>query len=84
MKEYQTSSYEYGISKISGKKIKEIHGYISTEFDEPTFKMTRVEFEDSSVFGCEGEHDFPYLVGYDDKTYSIIEKINSEEEKEND
>lgn len=58
----ETSDYEIGLSKVLGRKIKEIHGYTSSEFDEPTFKLTKVEFEDGTFLGCEGEHDFPYLV----------------------
>lgn len=78
----RTSNYEYGLTKIYGNKIKEIHGYLSNEFDEPVFKMTKVEFENGITFDCEGEHDMPYLTGYDDKMSEEVEKISEQERKE--
>lgn len=63
----RVSDYEIGITKIIGKKIKEIRGYLTSEFDDLTFKMTKVEFEDGTFLGCEGEHDMPYLVDWDDQ-----------------
>lgn len=53
-----------GISKLTGKKIKEIIGYLSTEFGDVTFQVSRLIFEDDTEMGFEGEHDFPYLVDY--------------------
>ena len=64
----KTSDYEIGLTKLIGKPVKEIHGYLSREYDEPTFKLTKVEFEDGTILGAEGEHDFPYLVTYGNKT----------------
>lgn len=61
-KEIEVSEYEVGLCKILGKEIKEVRGYISNEFDDPTFKMTKIEFTDGTLLGCEGEHDYPYLV----------------------
>lgn len=61
-KDIETSSYTIGLTKVIGKAIKEIHGYTSTEYDDPVFKLCKVEFEDGTFLGCEGEHDFPYLV----------------------
>jgi hypothetical protein len=58
------SSYEIGLTRVLDKKIKEIRGYITDEFDNLTFKLTRIEFEDGTFLGCEGEHDFPYLVDW--------------------
>ena len=62
--EAKVSDYELGITKIVGKKIKEIRGYLTTEFGDVTFQMTKVEFEDGTFLGCDGEHDCPYLYDY--------------------
>ena len=56
------STYEISLSKLMGKKIKDIHGYISNEFGDPSFKLTKVLLEDDTYFWVEGEHDFPYIV----------------------
>jgi len=39
------SDYLLSYVKLSGKKIKDIMGYISTEYDEPVFKLSEIEFE---------------------------------------
>ena len=46
-------------TKISGKKIKDIIGHISTEFGDPIFKIYAIIFEDGTKFFVEGEHDCP-------------------------
>lgn len=59
------SSYLISLVKLlEGKKIKDIHGYLSQEFGDATFKISYVLFEDDSQIGVEGEHDFPYLTDY--------------------
>ena len=81
MKKYEevkTSDYEIGITKITDKKVKEIHGYLSTEFGEPVFKITKVEFEDGKFLGAEGKHDFPYLTGFGDETVDGYDDDNLE------
>lgn len=65
--ELKTSDYEIGLSKLVGP-IKEVHGYLSKEFGDPVFLMTRIEFTDGTELGCEGEHDSPYLVSYGEST----------------
>lgn len=77
--QFKTSDFEYGLAKIMGQSIKEVHGYISTEFDEPMFKMTSIELEDGTMIQCEGEHDMPYLA-YDDKLDEACALIHEEEE----
>lgn len=64
LEDVQTSDYEIGLTKMVGKKVKEVHGYLSEEFDDVTFKLTKIEFDDGTFVGCEGEHDFPYLVNW--------------------
>lgn len=71
----EDSNYLQSFTKISGKKIKDIIGYISNEYDEPTFKITDIIFEDGTKQGVEGEHDFPYIVDYDDKTSALLDEI---------
>jgi hypothetical protein len=64
LKDVKTSSFEIGLTKLIGKKVKDVHGYISLKFGEPVFGLTYIELEDGSKLGCEGEHDFPYLVQF--------------------
>lgn len=64
-------------TKISGKKIKDIIGNISTEFD-PLFKIYAIIFEDGTKFFVEGEHDCPYIT-VNEETDKIINAINEEE-----
>ncbi len=83
-KDYLVKGSDYRLSylKMTGKKVVDIEGYISTEYDEPTFKLCEIVFDDGSRQGVEGEHDFPYLVDYDDKTQELMEEIDKEEENE--
>ena len=60
--DYRVSDSELGLSRILGVKIDEIRGYLSTEFDDVVFKITRLALADGSFLGVEGEHDFPYVV----------------------
>lgn len=84
----KTGEFEIGLSKLIGKPIKEIHGLLTHEFGDVTFEMTRIEFEDGSELGCEGEHDLPYLVEYrmyqqpnfDDET---LNRLYKEQEDDN-
>lgn len=60
----ECSDYEISLTKVLGKKVKDIRGYVTREFDSSVFCMTRVEFDDGTFLGCEGEHDLPYLVDW--------------------
>jgi hypothetical protein len=53
--------YEVSLSTLAGRKIVDLAGYRCDEFGDPTFKLTRVLFEDGTAFDIEGEHDFPYI-----------------------
>ena len=57
------SRYRSSLSKLVGKKIKDVHGFISAGLGDPVFKLSVVVFEDDTVLQVEGEHDFPYVVG---------------------
>lgn len=59
------SSVLISLEKVHGKAVKDIHGYITTEFGDPTFQISRVVFEDGTFVFAEGEHDLPYLTGVD-------------------
>ena len=76
------SDYEMSYFKISGKKVKDVTGWVSNEFGEPIFKISHIYFEDGTIQGVEGEHDFPYIIDNDDKTQELMEKLVEEEEKE--
>ena len=80
LKNLKTSDCEYGLTKILGKKILEVNGYISTEYCEPTFKMTNILFTDGTEVTCEGEHDYPYLA-YNKDLDEQCQKIYDEENK---
>ena len=73
------SDYRISLMKLTGKKIKDIEGYVSTAFCEPVFLLCAVVFDDGSKFGCEGEHDLPYLTDYDDQTTGNLDKLSKDE-----
>lgn len=52
------------LSKLVGKPIKDIQGYISKEFGEPVFQVSRVILEDGTSIAFNGEHDIAYLEDY--------------------
>jgi hypothetical protein len=54
-------AHETSLSKLTGLKIKDVAGYISTEFDMPNFKLTRIYFDNGQHCDVEGEHDMPYI-----------------------
>lgn len=58
------STYQISLTKLTGKAIKDITGYLENEFGEPSFKVCQIVMEDGTLIGVEGEHDFPYLVEY--------------------
>jgi len=64
LKDLKAGDYEISLTKLIGKPIADVRGYLTAEFGEPIFKMTKVEFEDGTFLGCEGEHDLPYLVNW--------------------
>lgn len=49
------------LSSVIGKKVADVQGYMTREFGDPTFKLTRILFEDGSAVDVEGEHDMPYI-----------------------
>lgn len=55
------SDFLLSLSSIVGKKVVDIHGYVTGKFDMLNFKLVAVVFEDGTVEGIEGEHDCPYI-----------------------
>ena len=49
------------LSKVLGKKIKDIEVYITYEFGDPTIQLFKLILDDDSYAWCEGEHDMAYL-----------------------
>lgn len=59
------SRYECGLSLLTGKKIKEVRGYIADSFGSgAVFKLTNIELEDGTKIHVDAEHDYPFLSPY--------------------
>jgi hypothetical protein len=75
------SKWEISLKTLAQQGIADIHGYVSTEFGDPCFKLRRILFDDGSFVDVEGEHDIPYIVAYDEPAkslrldYESLEKI---------
>lgn len=77
----QPYSHEIDLETITGSPITKIFGYITTEFGEPTFQMTRIITADEKSYHAEGEHDCPYLTDLDqDKLDALNEDENDEDD----
>jgi len=73
------SSFELSLTQLSKKQVIDVAGYLTNEFGDVSFKLTRVILSDGTSAHCEGEHDLPYLdevPGVDDAT---LEKIYREQ-----
>lgn len=80
------STYESSLTRLIGKTIKDIRGYISDPYGGgASFKLTKIEFEDGTFLGVEGEHDYPYLVRYGDEQPNYdeetLERLYHDEEE---
>lgn len=53
--------FEISLAKLVGRRIADVHGYVTDEFGQPNFKVTNIVFDDGTKVRVEGEHDFPYL-----------------------
>jgi hypothetical protein len=77
--------YEHGLTAVARRKVAEVAGYVSNEFGDPVFQLTRVIFDDGTSMDVEGEHDCPYICGDPDfqaHVYDIWEEENPEEDEE--
>ncbi len=73
--------YEKSLMAIEGKKIVDVAGYVSAEYDEDTlvFKLTRILFEDGTWENVEGEHDMPYIPN-EERTQALFAPHYEEDE----
>lgn len=55
-----------------GRTVADVFGYVSNEFGEPVFKITRIALSNVAIH-VEGEHDMPYLCG-DDRFLDLPDK----------
>ena len=71
---------DLSLTKVAGKKIVDIHGYVSAEYgaDTPVFVCTKVVFSDGSSNFLEGEHDMAYLPD----SFDLEELVDEDEEDE--
>ena len=79
---HEGSDYILSYAKISGKKPVDVLGYVSLEFDEPVFKISRILFDDGSEQYVEGEHDLPYMTDESEESTKVLEAIAEEDRKE--
>lgn len=59
-----SGTFRVSLSKLIGKPVKDVRGYLSNIGGGITFKLTEIEFDDGTFLSVEGEHDFPYLTEY--------------------
>ena len=72
LEDLKVSPYEISLAKLIGKKINDVRGRITTDSaGELVFKLLYIELENGELLGCEGEHDFPYLVNWPDKQRNL-------------
>ena len=81
------ADWRISLTKLIGKGIKDIEGYLTNEFGGISFKISEVILSDDTQMDVEGEHDFPYLCAYpimpqpnfDDETF---ERLYAEDKSE--
>lgn len=54
-------AHEISLNEVTGKKVVDVYGYVSNKFGDAMFKITRLQLDDGTCLGVEGEHDFPYI-----------------------
>lgn len=59
---YNGHEYYESLSKLIGKPIKDVVGYLSdSEFDFIVFKIRKIMFEDETSLDVGGEHDIAFV-----------------------
>lgn len=58
-------SHNISLNKLTGKTVLDVQGRLTRECGEITFKLSYITFTDGTKLWCEGEHDMPYVVDYD-------------------
>lgn len=62
------STYEISLLKLTGKKVKDIRGYLADPYDAgASFQLTKIVFDDDTTVDVEGEHDFPYITSTEEQ-----------------
>jgi hypothetical protein len=84
-KDIKVSGHEVSLSKLTGKKILDIHGMITYPFNkgENLFQLTEIVFEDGSKIFLEGEHDCPYIPPTDKQPNLDEDTLNRLKEESN-
>lgn len=78
------SSYEISLTKLTGCAIADIAGYITEEFGDPNFKITRIIFADGQSIDVGAEHDCPFLYREEEEVPNLNEDaLNALLEQEN-
>ena len=83
---------QISLAKLTGQHIKDIQGYVSTEFgnDEPVFNITRIVLGNGEKISVDGEHDIAYInasdehLNLDDETLIELYYQENPEEREED
>jgi hypothetical protein len=68
------SDYRISLKKMFGTEISDIIVSLSTETGEVTVELLDVKLANGLSLGCEGEHDFPYLVSFMDAPVNFDEE----------
>lgn len=55
--EGEKDDFLLSLAKITSKKIKDVVGYITTEYGEPQFEVMHIVFDDDTKVWLHGEHD---------------------------
>lgn len=75
---FDDDRFYLSLSKVYGKKVKDLVGFISTPFDEDTyiFKISKVVFEDGTDEWLDGEHECAFIPMSDtnEKTFKSLFK----------
>lgn len=74
----ECSDYLLSYTKVSGKKIKDLTGYVSIEFNDPIFKIVNILFEDGTSESVGGEHDIAYIHS-NSKIDDLLEELKDDD-----
>ena len=71
-----SDDFYISLSKLTGKKVVDLHGYLDSQFGTPVFHVCRVAFEDGTTEFLEGEHDVAYLADVPGFTDEELEEMD--------
>lgn len=65
LQQYLSSKVEgssrHSLSAFIGKKIADVIGHLSREYDDAVFAISAIVLDDGTFLNVEGEHDFSYI-----------------------